>query len=405
MIEINNIVWNRLTKEDIDAFLSNNEIDNDENFFYEFKGDEVTKDKFAKEVSAFANTFGGYIFLGIGDDKKILGCTQWNEERIVSVLHDRVTPTPDFAVRKFDFNAGPIYIVKIEEGSRPPYITNTGHIFERVSSESVKITQSEKLNQLYIKRKDSLSKTREKIELPPIEKELFPNSLCGYIDMGFDLKLSTISSFQENFFRFNFDKVCDYLKTTKNKYSISRIGWTYLIRIGEPERADKKPGSPPPGWSNYIEILDDGSVRTRILLFADSNNCDVVVDDTIILFLGNYYEGIYKAIFGEELLKKFIYARKYEKLTVLKQFKARYIERGNDLEKYNLDHIRKYGSNYISNGSRIPSSDFLTIDRQTFNRLEIPYDTENLYSLLFRHEFFNLGFIDMIEIPTKDGDE
>lgn len=405
MIEINNKEWNRLTKEDIAAFLTNIETDNDENFFYEFKRDEVAKDKFANEVSAFANTFGGYIFLGVGDDKKILGCTQWNEERIVSVLHDRVTPTPDFAVRRFEFGPGSIYIVKIEEGSRPPYITNTGHIFERVSSESVKITQSEKLNQLYIKRKDSLSKTREKIELPPIEKELFPNSLCGYIDMGFDLKLSSISSFQEYFYKFNFDEVCDYLKTTNNKYSISRIGWTYLIRIGEPERADQKPVSPPPGWSNYLEILADGSVRTRILLFADGNNNDVVVDDTIIMWLGHYYEDIYKIIFGEELTKTFIYARKYEKLTVLKQFKARYVERGDALDKYNKEHIRKYGSNFIVNGSRIPCADYLTIDQQYFNRLEIPYDTKHLYSLLFQNDFFNLGFIDMIEIPTKDGDE
>ena len=147
MIEINNIEWSKLKEEDIDTFLSSKDVDNDENFFFEFKQDEIRKEKLVKEISAFANTYGGYIFIGVSDDKKIQGCSQWNEERIVSVIRDSITPIPDFAIREFDFAEGSIYVVRVEEGSRPPYITTMGSVFERVSSESVKITQSDKLNQ------------------------------------------------------------------------------------------------------------------------------------------------------------------------------------------------------------------------------------------------------------------
>ncbi len=402
MIEINNTEWNKLTKEDIEMFLCSNEIDNDENFFFEFKQDEVSKEKFANEVSAFANTFGGFIFLGVDDDKKIIGCSQWNEERIVSVLHDRITPIPDFAIRRFDFEVGPVYVVKIEEGSRPPYITNSGYILERVSSESVKITQSDKLNQLYTKGKDSIAKTREKIELPPINIGLISNSLCGYIDMGFELKLSTPSSFQEQFYKYSFDKVREYLNTIKNKYSISRIGWSYLITIGEPESTDNKPITLPSGMRHFIEILADGSVRSRILLFNDSKGKDLVVDNAITVGLGDFYKDIYRLIFGDDLIKQFVYARKYEKLTVLNQFKAQYVNRGDLLDKYNYDHTKKYGSNHIVNGSRIPWIDYLTIDKQYFNRIEMAYNSENLFQLLFEHQFFNLGFIDMLTITSEN---
>lgn len=402
MIEINNIEWNRLKEEDIELFLTSKELDNDENFFFEFKQDDIRNEKLVKEVTAFANTFGGFVFLGVSDDKTIQGCSQWNEERIVSVLRDCITPIPDFAIRKFDFEAGSIYVVRVEEGSRPPYITNTGSVFERVSSESVKITQSDKLNQLYSKSKDSISKTREKIELPLIEKELFPDSLCGYIDLGFDLRLSTPSSFQETFYVYNFDNVCEYLKTINNKFSISRIGWTYLITLGETKGTDNKPANLPAGRNHFIEILADGSVRARILLFSVSNEKEEVIDNTITLGLKQIYEEIYKRIFGDELIKKFVYARKYEKLTVLKQFKAEYVNRGDFLDQYNLEHTQKYGSNYIVNCSRIPWNDYLTIDKRYFNRIGIQYDSDHLYSQLFEYQFFNLGFIDMLEIPSDE---
>jgi hypothetical protein len=54
----------------------------DENFFFEFKADDETPAKLVKEVSAFSNTYGGYILFGINDDKTIGGCQKWTEQRI-----------------------------------------------------------------------------------------------------------------------------------------------------------------------------------------------------------------------------------------------------------------------------------------------------------------------------------
>lgn len=97
MVNINGKEWALLDSTDIQAVLS--EQDFDESFYFEFKDDKVTTKKLMEEVSAFANTFGGYIFIGISDDKQIEGCSNWNEQRIHTTLHDSITPTPSFDVK------------------------------------------------------------------------------------------------------------------------------------------------------------------------------------------------------------------------------------------------------------------------------------------------------------------
>lgn len=60
---------------------------------------------------------------------------------------------------------GDIFIIKIEEGIMPPYITNKGKIFERLSSGSYVINDSAKLNQLYNKKYNQTKLIKNKIEL------------------------------------------------------------------------------------------------------------------------------------------------------------------------------------------------------------------------------------------------
>lgn len=79
MILINNKKLSKLKFSDVKVFLDNTDLD--ESFFVEFKNDKVTTKGLAKEICAFSNIFGGYIFLGVEDDKNITGCTEWTEEK------------------------------------------------------------------------------------------------------------------------------------------------------------------------------------------------------------------------------------------------------------------------------------------------------------------------------------
>lgn len=164
MLEINNKSWDKLRAKDIEKYL----IDGEENYFFEYKLDEVSTSDLIKEISAFSNTYGGYIFLGISDDKTIVGCTKWTEQRITTTIHSCLTPTPNFDIKKFRLNNVIIFVIKIEIGDMPPYITNNGGIYERISSSSCKIatnkiTDAIKLHQILDKSEQQKKKVEDKL--------------------------------------------------------------------------------------------------------------------------------------------------------------------------------------------------------------------------------------------------
>lgn len=232
MININDKKWEKLRITDIYKLL---EEDDDETFFFEYKNDDVSSKKVIEEISAFANTYGGYILLGIDDNKNISGCANWNEQKIHNVIHNCITPIPDFDIKKFKTKNGRIiFVIKINEGTLPPYITSTGKIYERVSSGSFPIKESSKLTQLYYKRQDQLKKIKNKIEIEELKEDAnFPRNVCGYLDLGFSISINNLKDFQEKFFRLDLSNVSNILKENGTDYSISRVGNSIFINVGK----------------------------------------------------------------------------------------------------------------------------------------------------------------------------
>ena len=235
MININNKDWNHLCADDVCSFLLGG---GEENFFFEFKADQEKNSKLIKEISAFANTYGGYLFLGVNDDKTIGGCLEWTEQRIHATIHDSISPTPIFDVKKFEIDGKTIYIIKIEEGKNPPYVTNQGGIFERLASGSFPIKESAKLNLLYQKKADAISKLQSKIELPAlIVNQEFPQNICGYIDVGFSLNCSQETELRKQFSSgntSNVEKAAEFLKEIYNDdFTIACVGAGYQITVGK----------------------------------------------------------------------------------------------------------------------------------------------------------------------------
>ena len=397
MININNKPWEKLRVSDIEKFLNSS---TDENFFYEFKSDNEDPPKLIKEISAFANTYGGYIFLGVNDDKTIGGCTKWTEQRIHTTIHDSITPTPNFDVKKFISSAGKVFVIKIDEGTMPPYVTNKGQIFERVSSGSFPIKESSKLAQLYNKRSDQLVRIKNKIELPEIDMSGdTPNNLCAYLDLGFSVVCSKDSILKKSFFRCDFHAISDYLKTIGLKYTISKVGTSYVIAIGNLSVTDNQGNSimVNAGIQNYIEIMWDGSVRSRIILSCVPG--ETHADITGIIHIKGIFRDIYKMIFGGNFNKIFVHAHKYEKLTVLKQFTPVYsiyaMDEDDRYRNYLLNHQKHYGDNLIVNSNRVPKNDYMLIDKAYFDTNKLQFSNDNLNSELFFSYHFNLGYIDL----------
>ena len=397
MININGKQWDQITKEDIEILL---EGDNDENFFFEYKNDDVDNKKLIKEISAFSNTYGGYIIIGVDDDKKISGCSKWNEQKIHTTIHDSITPIPNFDVKKVSIDEEKnIYIIKIEEGSHPPYITNTGKIYERVSSGSFPINESSKLIQLYYKREDQNKKIKSKIEIDDINNvNNLPNNLCGYVDVGFSITVNDSKKLQKKIFNIDLEELSKEIKKDNKYYNVTRVGYSVVIVLGKSECTQNgNKVLTNAGINNFIEIMEDGSVRCRAILSADENN-KVNISNMLILI---YFKEVYAKIIGEEIYKDFISAYKYEKLTVLKQFEPYFNFDNNQpkeeiekFETYMKNHLEKYGENLIITGNRIPKSEYMYIDKKIFDNCNIEFNKDNLLSELFHTEYFMLGFID-----------
>lgn len=397
MININNKIWDKLRLKDIEKYLDT--IDDDETFFIEFKEENIRNTQLTKEISAFANSFGGYILLGVNDSKKIVGCSNiWTELKINTIICNGISPTPHFDIKKFDLkNSKKLYIIKVEEGTNPPYITNDGYIYHRVSSSSDRVKDANTLNNLYLRNQNNIKKIEDKIYIPEISGTI-PNNLCGYIDFGFSLASKNIEKTKEKVRKADIGKISEKLKDYKQKYSISKVGYSLSITIGEPiMKMGDNPILTTGGLSNFMEILPDGSFRCRIIICSETDSSIAYI--SLITMIHSLFKEIYAIVFGNNFVSNFIEAKKYEKLTVLKLFQPKIAVTGESkyVEKFNKlfnDHIIKYGNNIIANNNRIPLNGFINIDKSLFDLNKVKFNNDNLYGQLFYTSYFLLGYID-----------
>ena len=397
MININNKIWDKLRLKDIEKYLDT--IDDDETFFIEFKEENIRNTQLTKEISAFANSFGGYILLGVNDSKKIVGCSNiWTELKINTIICNGISPTPHFDIKKFDLkNSKKLYIIKVEEGTNPPYITNDGYIYHRVSSSSDRVKDANTLNNLYLRNQNNIKKIEDKIYISEISGTI-PNNLCGYIDFGFSLTSKNIEKTKEKVRKADIEKISEKLKDYKQKYSISKVGYSLSITIGEPiMKMGDNPILTTGGLSNFMEILPDGSFRCRIIICSETDSSIAYI--SLITMIHSLFKEIYAIVFGNNFVSNFIEAKKYEKLTVLKLFQPKIAVTGESkyVEKFNKlfnDHIIKYGNNIIANNNRIPLNGFINIDKSLFDLNKVKFNNDNLYGQLFYTSYFLLGYID-----------
>ena len=393
MLNINNKPWDELRFSDVEALLS---LDDDETIFFEYKNDKTKTHDVAEEVCAFANTYGGYLLLGIENDKSVTGCAQWTEQKIHTTLHDSITPTPVFDVKKFKTKQGVVFVVRIEEGGFPPYITSKGKIMHRVSSGSYTVKDSYTLSQMFNKRKDSLDNIEKKISIDEIHFPTnVPNNMCAYLDLGFSPSFHDIVKTKNDFFDVDLQELSKAAKKVLKNCTISRIGYSIVITSGEISvSSGNEKIAAPAGVNNFIEIMPDGSVRCRVCFALVEGTSNALVSQTSVISFA--FALIYKTIFGDKLFKNFISAQKYEKLVVTKQFTPIYDENqglnGEKNKQRAVHHKSVFGGNIIVTTNRFPKVDYNTIDRQFLDILGLKYNNENLISELFFVDHYSMGF-------------
>lgn len=396
MVNINGKEWNSLNASDIQEVVA--EQDFDESFYFEFKDDRVTTKKLIEEISAFANTFGGYIFIGVSDDKQIEGCTTWNEQRIHTTIHDSITPTPSFDIKKFVCNTKTVFVIKIDEGAEPPYITSNGKIYERLSSGSFTIKDSIRLSQIYNKREQLLAKIEQKISIPPVSERT--NNIYGYIDTGFSLVLSDAQNTLDTFNKVDLKVVAQKMVGKMEHFNLAYVGNSIVFTPGG---LTTENGQLPAHTNNFLEIMVDGSARMRILLL-NNNQEDSAVNMVYAGIILNSYKELYTYVMGDLFPDKMVYAKKYESLTVRRQFNPTVffdeaiLEIHPDWQKKNekmaaatRKHREVMGIDTVVTDDRIPKTGLYTIDKRSMEKWGVEYTAESIIDELFYSRFSGLG--------------
>jgi hypothetical protein len=179
-----------------------------EGWFVDYKSQAISPKKFGKHLSAFANQFGGWLFVGVIEDPTSLkagsfpGIPTAEVGGVLVRIREAVnslSPAVYFDHRIID---GPvaaiglapgqsIIVVGIPEGANPPYIHSSGSIYQRVadSSEPKALTDRAILDAMWRKSKTLRNRLREFI-LTPI-KESNTDITCCHVFLMEDTTLST----------------------------------------------------------------------------------------------------------------------------------------------------------------------------------------------------------------------
>ncbi len=400
MININGKEWNEVIADDIVTLLSDKDLD--ETFFFEFKSNDVNSNGLAKEISAFSNTYGGYIFIGVSDDKQVEGAPDWSEQRIHTIIYDCLSPVPIFDIKRFTIDAKTLFVIRIEEGTEPPYVTNKGLIYERVSSGSFPIKDSNKLSQLFYRKEQNEQKVLDAISIPEPSHNV--NNIYGYIDVGFALYAQNRELLIDKMANLNVEELCNKVfgETGFNGYSLNFIGSTLLYTINALSTPDAPNMALPAHLNNFIEIMPDGSAKMRYLLI-NNNPDDHTVNTWLQMVLAFQYEKLYSTVFETELENRFICAKKYSELTVFKQFSpkfhvddsflgdAHWVEKNEKYLEAFESHRRIAGQDIVITDERWPRSGLKTIDKRWVMQYGKSYSMETLVSALFSCPYLPMG--------------
>ena len=159
--------WDSLDVESVKRFLADAD---DEGVLWEAKGTQVpNRDSVRKAVCGFANALGGYLILGAqrrnNASWELTGLQFRHPEPgtwVGSLIAAGVSPLPVFDSKPFELGDGrQAVVVQVEPVTMPPCITASGVVYQRVSGQTLPVTDQRVLADLLEKGATARRRTEE----------------------------------------------------------------------------------------------------------------------------------------------------------------------------------------------------------------------------------------------------
>lgn len=133
-----------------------------EGYYVEYKSDFQEPKKIAKSIASFANTYGGWYFIGIEDEdgtniaKNIVGFDISKHDKppetIRHIVREYIHPIPYFKMRVLSDDSGKqVLVAFVPESFEAPHVLRDGAVYIRNGEESIPIKDKHALDKLYQK--------------------------------------------------------------------------------------------------------------------------------------------------------------------------------------------------------------------------------------------------------------
>jgi predicted HTH transcriptional regulator len=137
----------RLTIPDIvaDPTLINQLIYEGETLYVERK-ERDPKGGLGATIASFANMLGGWLLIGVTDDRKVVGYDPPGrvdlQDYVRQLLTQQVDPIPPFAAEMLPAGGHLIGVVRVPESSDQPHVTREGVVYRRTHGGKERVTNA-----------------------------------------------------------------------------------------------------------------------------------------------------------------------------------------------------------------------------------------------------------------------
>ena len=120
---------------------------------HQFKRNATNADGLAAELAAFANSGGGWLFLGVNDDGSIAGLDGAAVRRLNQLVSNaashNVRPPVHPLTENVQTDQGIVMVVEVPDGLAKPYLDNQGRIWVKQGSDKRHVTSREEMQRMF----------------------------------------------------------------------------------------------------------------------------------------------------------------------------------------------------------------------------------------------------------------
>jgi ATP-dependent DNA helicase RecG len=137
----------------MEAIELNEIISRGEDSRHQFKANVTNVDALAAEITAFSNSRGGRIIIGVTDDGKIAGLSRDDINRLSNLISNAASQNVRPPINPYTENValpgGLVIVLEIPEGISKPYMDNKGAIWVKSGADKRKVTAREEIQRIF----------------------------------------------------------------------------------------------------------------------------------------------------------------------------------------------------------------------------------------------------------------